>query len=179
MNSVLHDEDGAARCAKTQEGLLIVFNIQVRDVPGQIVASERAVKRQDELEAWLPGAMSRVAQVAIDRGGSAGTDIQTYPNRGEFAPEPVFIVIYDGNPSDGPMTVEVTAPVIPMDDAATTSAGRQVRHVPAYREAFVRLARSEAEPSELRNCGGHMRESRHRFFLTDWRSRQPPRGVFH
>ena len=176
---MLHDEDGAARCAKTQEGLLIVFNIQVRDVPGQIVASERAVKRQDELEAWLPGAMSRVAQVAIDRGGSAGTDIQTYPNRGEFAPEPVFIVIYDGNPADGPMTVEVTAPIIPTDDAAMTSAGMELRHVPAPREAFVRLARSEAEPSELRNCGGHMRESRHRFFLTDWRSRQPPRGVFH
>jgi len=57
-------------------------------------------------------------------------------------------VIYDGNPSAGPMRVDVTAPIIPVDDAAIT-ADPSVRHEVAHREAFVRLTRSEAEPSEL------------------------------
>ncbi|MGB3329432.1 MAG: GyrI-like domain-containing protein [Thermomicrobiales bacterium] len=124
------------------------FTITVRDVPEMIVAYEFAERHAHELPAWLPGAMSRVYQTADALGGVVRTDALDYLERGQFAPEPVFIVIYDGNPAHGAMRVDVTAPVSGVD-AEAAAKNDALLHFPAHKEAFVRLKRSQADPSEL------------------------------
>jgi effector-binding domain-containing protein len=124
------------------------FVIAVRDVPELVVAFEYAERHAHELPEWMPGAMSRVYQAAEAQGGIARTDLLTYLDRSQFAPEPVFIVIYDGNPEHGAMRVEVTAPVVGVDPQAAAS-NDALLVFPAHQEAFVRLKRSQAEPEDL------------------------------
>ena len=124
------------------------FTITVRDVPEHVVAFEYAERHVHELPEWLPGAMSRVYEAAEAAGGIARTDLLPYLERDQFAPEPVFIVIYDGSPEHGAMRVEVTAPVVGI--TSRTAEGNDALIVlPAHQEAFVRLKRSQAEPQDL------------------------------
>lgn len=74
------------------------MDVLVREVPEQIVITEQRMVDQAALEAWLPGAMSRVLKAAGD--AAAGTVDQPYLQRDRVANEPVFIVIYEGNPND-------------------------------------------------------------------------------
>ena len=46
-----------------------MVEVRVRDVPEQHVVSETRAVVQAELEAWLPGAMARVAERARTAGG--------------------------------------------------------------------------------------------------------------
>jgi len=150
------------------------FAISVRDVPALVVAFEFAERRADELPDWLPGAMSRVYQTAEAHGGVARTDLLTYLDRDQFAPEPVFIVIYDGNPEHGAMRVDVTAPVANADPVAAAS-NEALLVLPAHREAFVRLKRSQADPEDL----GAAYEAVERWLLDQgYTVAAPPREVY-
>jgi hypothetical protein len=120
------------------------MDVQLRDVPEQVVVTEQRMVDQAALEGWLPGAMSRVHKAAGD--AAAGTVDQPYLQRDHLPAEPVFIVIYEGNPNQGETAVECCTPLrtgIPAPaDAAT-------RAIPAHREAYVRVAKSIVESGHL------------------------------
>jgi hypothetical protein len=116
----------------------------VRDVPEQSVITEQRMVDQAALESWLPGAMSRVLKAAGD--AAAGTVDQPYLERGHLPHEPVFIVIYEGNPNEGETAVECCTPLragvrVPADAAS--------RVIPAHREAYVRVAKATVESGHI------------------------------
>jgi hypothetical protein len=112
-----------------------MFDIQLRDVPEHFVVAEQRTVAQAELFDYLVGAMARVHTRARDHGGVAGTDAWPYLRRDDRAVEPVFFVIYHGNPNEGPVPVEVCAPV--------SADGADLVRQPAHREAFVRLTKTQ------------------------------------
>ena len=120
------------------------MDVLLRDVPEQVVITEERMVDQAALEAWLPGAMSRVLTAAGD--AAAGTVDQPYLQRDHVPDEPVFIVIYDGNPNEGETAVETCTPLragvsVPGDTAS--------RVIPAHREAYVRVAKSTVESGRI------------------------------
>jgi len=110
------------------------MEIRTRDVPEQHVVVEQRNVDQAALEAWLPGAMARVAAAATEAGGILGTTVWPYLGR-DGADEPVFVVIYEGNPNEGETPVEVCAPIADADAASRT--------VPAHTEAYVRVTKQQ------------------------------------
>jgi len=110
------------------------MDILVREVPEQVVVAEQRMVDQAALEGWLPGAMSRVLTAAGD--AAAGTIEQPYLERGQFSREPVFIVIYDGNPNEGETAVEVCTP---LRAGVPAPADAAFRTIAAHREAYVRV----------------------------------------
>ena len=116
-----------------------MIEIRVRDVPEMRVVSETATVDQAGLEAWLPGAMARVAERARAAGGLLGTAAWPFVERPADPDEPVFVVIYEGNPNEGPTAVEVCATVAVGGD----------RVIPAHREAFARVTKSQVTGGEL------------------------------
>ena len=125
----------------------MMFEIKQRDVPEQLVVTEQRTVNQAELVEWLPGAMGRVARAAEAQGGIVTTTDLPWLLRDGPA-QSVFIVIYEGNPNEGPVPVEVCAPI-------GAGGGREpdgdvpTRLVPAHREAYVRLTRAQTEPATL------------------------------
>jgi hypothetical protein len=131
------------------------MEIRLRDVPEQHVVSETRSVDQVELEAWLPGAMARVAERARQAGGLLGTTDWSFLERpggggrpggerpgGDERPvgdEPLLITIYEGNPNEGPTPVEVCATVAEGGD----------RTIPAHREAYARVTKSLVTSGEL------------------------------
>ena len=75
------------------------MDVRMREVPEQTVVTEQRMVDQKALEQWLPEAMPRVHKAAGDM--AAGTADQPYLLRDHVADEPVFIVIYEGNPNEG------------------------------------------------------------------------------
>ena len=110
------------------------MEIKVREVPEQRVVSEQRMVDQAALEAWLPGAMTRVLQAAGD--ANIGTGKSPFLDRTAGADEPVFIVIYEGNPNEGEVPVEVCTPV------SAEPAGTTIRTIPAHREAYARVTKA-------------------------------------
>src|SRR5215469_8591650 len=120
------------------------MDIRVREVPEQMVITEQRMVDQAALEAWLPGAMSRVLNAAGD--AVAGTLDQPHLQRDHVADQPVFIVIYEGNPNEGETAVETCTPLragvpVPADTAC--------RVIPAHREAYVRVTKDIVESGHL------------------------------
>jgi hypothetical protein len=113
------------------------MDVQVRDVPEQIVITEQRMVDQAALESWLPGAMARVHKAAGD--AAAGTVDQPYLRRDHVANEPVFIVIYEGNPNEGETAVECCTPLLAGSEAPADAASRTI---PAHREAYVRVTKN-------------------------------------
>jgi hypothetical protein len=113
--------------------ITMTYEIQMRDVPELHVATEARDVDQAELLDWLPGAMGRVVQAP-----ALTTETQTWVDRPP-TPDPVFVVIYQGNPNEGPTRVEVCAPVAADGDQT----------LPAHREAFVRVTKAQV-------TGGHL-----------------------
>src|SRR5260370_8907569 len=111
-----------------------VMDVQLREVPAQVVVTEQRMVGEESLERWLPEAMARVRKTA----GSvaAGTAEQPHLLRDHVGDEPVFIVIYEGNPNEGETAVECCTP-LHADGAAPD--GAAARTIPAHREAYVRL----------------------------------------
>jgi effector-binding domain-containing protein len=121
-------------------------DIKLREVPAQLVVTEERTVDQAQLIEWLPGAMGRVARSAEGLGGVSLTAAQPHLLRADMPGEKVFIVIYEGNPNEGPVPVEVCAPI----DARTgPPADVATRTVPAHREAYVRLTKTEAAPQSI------------------------------
>lgn len=120
------------------------MDVRMREVPEQTVVTEQRMVDQKALEQWLPEAMARVHKAAGDM--SAGTAEQPHLLRNHVANEPVFVVIYEGNPNEGETAVEcctvlragVTAP----ESVAT-------RSIPAHREAYVRIKKGTVQSGEL------------------------------
>jgi len=110
------------------------MDVLVREVPEQIVIAEQRMVDQAALEEWLPGAMARVHKAAGD--AAAGTAEQPYLQRSQAPDEPVFIVIYDGNPNEGETAVECCTPLKAGSQGPADVASRTI---PAHREAYVRV----------------------------------------
>jgi len=104
------------------------YLIRERDVPGQLVLTEKRSLRITELKHWLPEAMCRLAGTAGRCGGVSGEQFVIF--HGEVNED-----------SDGP--AEVCTPVswsmarLPPDAAA--------RGEPAHREAYITITRAQLE----------------------------------
>lgn len=120
------------------------MDVQLRDVPEQVVVTEQRMVDQAALESWLPGAMSRVHKAAGD--AAAGTGEQPYLLRNDVPEEPVFIVIYEGNPNEGETAVEVCTPLRARIAAPPDTA---TRTIPAHREAYVRITKDTVLSGQL------------------------------
>jgi DNA-binding transcriptional MerR regulator len=108
-----------------------VFDVRERDVPAQLVLTERRHIRVPELAPWLGRAMCALAEAAAGHGGVSGAPFAIY--HGE--------VDEDG---DGP--VELCMPV----SARGSVAGAYVlRTEPAHREAYTRLAKAQVEYPQI------------------------------
>jgi hypothetical protein len=116
-----------------------MVEVRLRDVPEQHVVTETRSVDQAELEAWLPGAMARVAERARAAGGPLGTADWPFLERSGDPDEPVFVTIYEGNPNEGPTLVEVCATVSADGD----------RTIPAHREAYARVTKSDVTTGKL------------------------------
>ncbi|MBO0868313.1 MAG: GyrI-like domain-containing protein [Micromonosporaceae bacterium] len=112
------------------------MDVRMREVPEQVVVTEQGLVDQTELEKWLPGAMGRVHAAA---GSAAATTAdQPYLLR-EGEPQAVFIVIYEGDPHEGPTQVEVC---VPLRAGVQAPAGAATRTIPAHREAYTRVTKA-------------------------------------
>jgi len=120
------------------------MDVLLRDVPEQVVVTEQRMVDQTALESWLPGAMSRVLKAAGD--AAAGSVDQPCLQRDHLPDEPVFIVIYDGNPNEGETAVECCTPLHTGIPAPADAASRVI---PAHREAYVRVTKSTVESGHL------------------------------
>lgn len=120
------------------------MDIQLREVPEQIVVTEQRMVDQKALEQWLPGAMSRVRKAAGEM--AAGTADQPYLLRDHVAGEPVFIVIYEGNPNEGETAVECCTP---LRAGGTAPDGVATRSIPAHREAYVRVEKRTVQSGKI------------------------------
>jgi hypothetical protein len=114
-----------------------MVDVRLRDVPEQHVATETRDVDQAALVAWLPGAMSRVAEAAKEHDGPLTA--ADWPYLGRPTADPVFVVIYEGNPNDGPVEVVVCATVPDPGD----------RTLPAHREAYVRVTKAQVTTGQL------------------------------
>lgn len=120
------------------------MDIRLREVPEQTVVTEQRMVDQAGLESWLPGAMSRVLKAAGD--AAARTVEQPHLERAEFSAEPVFIVIYEGNPNEGETAVETCTP---LRAGGPTPADAACRVIPAHREAYVRVTKDTVRSGHL------------------------------
>jgi effector-binding domain-containing protein len=120
------------------------MEILLRNVPEQAVITEQRMVDQAALESWLPGAMSRVHKAAGN--AAAGTVDQPHLQRDHVPDEPVFIVIYDGNPNEGETAVECCTP---LRAGVPAPADAAMRTIPAHREAYVRVIKSAVESGHI------------------------------
>jgi hypothetical protein len=120
------------------------MDILVRDVPEQVVVTEQRMVDQAALESWLPGAMTRVLKAAGD--AASRTVDQPHLQRDHLPDEPVFIVIYEGNPNEGETAVETCTP---LRVGVPAPADAPSRVIPAHREAYVRVTKSAVESGHI------------------------------
>lgn len=106
------------------------FGIRERDVPAQLVLSEKRSLRITELKGWLPETLRRLAATAANHGGLDGD---------------VFVVYHGevNEDSDGP--VEVCAPVARETGLSARLVPGAVRLEVAHREAYVTITRAQLE----------------------------------
>jgi len=116
------------------------MDVLLREVPEQIVITEQRMVDQAALESWLPEAMARVHMAAGD--AAAATVDQPHLDRGHAPDEPVFIVIYDGNPNEGETAVECCTP---LRAGSRSPADAASRTIPAHREAYVRVTKNTVQ----------------------------------
>jgi effector-binding domain-containing protein len=103
----------------------MMYQIQERDVPEQVVLIEQRHVLVDELPSWIGAAGQRLIKSAEIHGGQSGP----------------MLVIYHGEvnqESDGP--VEVCIPIGHANESANDAA---IRNEPAHREAFVRITKDQ------------------------------------
>ena len=120
------------------------MDVRMREVPEQNVVTEQRMVDQEALERWLPEAMARVLKAAGAM--AAGTADQPYLLRDHVAGEPVFIVIYEGNPNEGETAVECC---VPLRADGTVPAGAATRTIPAHREAYARIEKRTVQSGKI------------------------------
>jgi DNA-binding transcriptional MerR regulator len=109
-----------------REGRPICPDVRERDVPEQLVLTERRHVVVEQLPAWILTVMDRLTRAAQRYGGTVAAPFVVY--HGEINED-----------SDGP--AEACVPIDPAKAAA--SAG--MRREPAHREAYVRLRKAQVE----------------------------------
>jgi DNA-binding transcriptional MerR regulator len=109
------------------------YNFRKREVPAQLVLTEKRSLRITELKGWLPDAMCRLAEMAARHGGLSGE---------------VFVVYHGevNEDSDGP--VEACAPAGPADERDLPP-GVAARVEAAHQEAYVTITRAELEYPQI------------------------------
>ncbi|MBO0654463.1 MerR family transcriptional regulator [Streptomyces triculaminicus] len=107
------------------------YKIEQRDVPEQVVLTERRHVRPEDLPVWIPDACARLEEEAKAYGGPVA------------AP---FVVYYGhvNEDSDGP--VEVCVPIDPAREAEVTA---PVRTEPAHREAYTTLTKAQVKYPQI------------------------------
>jgi effector-binding domain-containing protein len=120
------------------------MDVRMREVPEQTVVTEQRMVDQKALEQWLSEAMPRVHKAAGDM--AAGTADQPYLLRDHVASEPVFIVIYEGNPNEGETAVECCTP---LRAGGTAPDGVATRSIPGHREAYVRIEKRTVQSGKI------------------------------
>ena len=130
-----------------------VFDVQERDVPGQLVITEKRNVRVTELKNWLPDALCRLASAAASHGGLGGELLAIY--HGEVNED-----------SDGP--VEVCAPVARPD---AVPSGMAIRARPRTGRP---MPRSPVRSSSTRRSSPPMTRSRTGSARLDWPGRARP-----
>lgn len=116
-----------------------MVEIRLRDVPEQHVVTQTRVVDMAGLDAWLPDGMTLVAERAQAASGLLGSADWPFLERSGHADEPVFITVYEGDPHEGPTPIEVCATVATGGD----------RSIPAHREAYVRVTKSQVTSGAL------------------------------
>lgn len=105
--------------------------VRRREVPEQMVLTERRNLHVGELAGWLERTMSRLARVADNHGGVVGA----------------MFAVYHGDvdeDSDGP--VEVCVPVSAQSEASPIA---KLRREAAHEEAYVRLVKARVEYPQI------------------------------
>ncbi|MEV4560564.1 MerR family transcriptional regulator [Kitasatospora sp. NPDC049285] len=113
------------------EGINEMFEIEQREVPEQLVLTERRRAYPKDLDGFIGGAIGRLSEAAEAYGGVVGAPF----------------VVYHGDvneDSDGP--VEVCVPVDPARAAEVTV---EHRVEPAHREAYTRITRAQVEYPQI------------------------------
>jgi hypothetical protein len=120
------------------------MDVRTREVPAQVVVTEQRMIDQEALERWLPGVMTRVHETAGDM--AAGTAEQPHLLRSQAGDEPVFIVIYEGNPNNGETAVECCTP---LHAGGAAPVGAATRTIPPHREAYIRVPKRTVQSGKL------------------------------
>lgn len=107
-----------------QEGGFAMFDVQVREIPEQLVLTEQRHVPVGELSTWIEAAMRRLRHAAEGHGGAV---------------TPPFVVYHGevNEDSDGP--VEVCIPI----GEAGAAADLPTRREPAHREAYTRITKAQ------------------------------------
>ncbi|MBS2538644.1 MerR family transcriptional regulator [Catenulispora sp. NF23] len=104
--------------------------IQVRDVPAQLVLTERRHVMPEELPGWIDSAMARLMTATAPAGGPSAAPFVVY--HGEI-----------NHDSDGPAEV-----CVPIDPAGAERVGVptfSMREEPAHREAYLPIVKAQVQ----------------------------------
>ncbi|WP_344638034.1 MerR family transcriptional regulator [Kitasatospora cystarginea] len=114
-----------------REGILDMYEIQHREVPEQLVLTERRNAAPQDLPEWIPAATDRLTEAAEAYGGVVAAPFVVY--HGEVNED-----------NDGP--VEVCVPIDPSHTGALTVPGRIE---PAHREVYTRITKAQVEYPQI------------------------------
>ncbi|MFB7662352.1 MerR family transcriptional regulator [Kitasatospora sp. NPDC056138] len=114
-----------------REGILDMYEIQHREVPDQLVLTERRSAGPQELPAWIPAATDRLTEAAAAYGGAVAAPFVIY--HGEVDED-----------SDGP--VEVCVPIDPSHAGTLAVPGRIE---PAHHEVYTRITKAQVEYPQI------------------------------
>jgi DNA-binding transcriptional MerR regulator len=109
------------------EGRIVLPDVREREVPEQLVLTDRGHVTSDQLSNWIAAAMTRLVNAATRYGGVTAAPFVVY--HGEVNED-----------SDGPAEA-----CVPIDRAHATAKGRAMRVEAAHREAYVRLRKAQVE----------------------------------
>jgi DNA-binding transcriptional MerR regulator len=109
-----------------REGSTVIPDVRERNLPEQLVISERRHVTVEELPQWIHDAFGRLTRSARRYGGVCAAPFVVY--HGEINED-----------SDGP--AEACAPI----DPTAVKADGAIRREPAHREAYVRLRKAQVE----------------------------------
>jgi DNA-binding transcriptional MerR regulator len=149
------------------QGGLSMYEIKQREVPEQLVLTERRRARPEDLPVWIPAALARLGRIAEAHGG-----VHAAP----------FVVYHGVVDEDGDGPVEVCVPVDPGRAAGLTADSRTE---PAHREAYTTITKSQVGFPQILSAydavqqwierEGHREAgpSREVYFAADWAALAP------
>lgn len=113
------------------EGILDMYEIELREVPEHLVLTDRRHVTPEELTDWIRTAWDRLSAVADAHGGPYGHPYVVYHGQ----------VDEDG---DGPVEM-----CLPIDPARASEVPAPTRTEPAHTQACTRITRAQAEYPQI------------------------------